>query len=726
MDRSMNSTKAFLSHCIQVVGVRPDRNRRKSIYLKSRHRLSLLVFFVYTSLLIPTEQGFAQLDGAAYTNNKHRNAAKVHDVAWAKDEKRLFFKHGGKSYSASLDSLKILERTGDDENVAKGLQVGDSLPLPGGSNQGRPGFAKSPSGNLTATSEGGNVFIVDNKTGRRIRITGDGAPKLSNGLPILELEGDLPFVPRIGLWWTSDEKFLLFAKFDSSRANQIQLVEGFAQRNPKTIVVDREIPGTRTYVVNFFLYHVTSGNTTQLRLGAGEAGYAFNIRYAPDGSLLCSWSNLEHTVRKELLILAAESRTKTIVEEKHDKPLARDYWSGEAMRFLKDSKRFLWLSSNSGFRHYELRSMDGERLHQITQGQWDVEHIVFVDEETGRVGYTAFSSETSPYSRQFHVANLDGSKSWRVTCGELYYSEFQISPNRQWLIATSEAPNIAPSSTLFSMDGTEKVRLAKIVAKETSQHAETFKFRSSDGRFDIHGILFLPADYDPKRRYPLLAMPYGLRGGPTWWPVYVGSPLAIDTGSEFIHNRKYIIMQVNNRGTMFRGRDFVDAAHGKPLTVGAQDYAEAIRSLKRRTDIDFERVGIVGSSFGGGLACLAVLRHPDVFCAGASKSGLMDWQNQSLVATSRFGMGTLKDNPMGYVSDSPLSHAAKLKRPFLLMHGLLDKRVYPNSAFMMSDAWDTAGASYEMKLYPNAGHGLGNLALRVQWEFLERHLSADR
>lgn len=693
----------------------------RTIRLICCSRIPFLIVIAVLLVASSNRQTFAQFDGSvAFTAGKNQDLGRVSSVLWNADCNRVSFKSNGQRFVADLRSMKIAKQMLEEEAFKR--QSLSSLSMSTPIQPNALGSATSPSGRWIATSENGNVFIKDLTTGSQSQVTNDGAARISNGLPSVDLEKEMPFVPRTGVWWTDDEAHLLYAKFDSTRVKQYFLTEKFSKIDPTIRAIDRESPGSPLSTVQFSLFELNSKTSTRLRIDEGTAGHVFDIRKAPGGQLICSWTNREYTHRKELLINSDRASVETIVEVKHDKPLARGFWRGEKLWFLNDNDRFLWLSNDSGNRHYELRNLEGRLISRVTKGAWDVDEIVFVDEKTGLIGFTAYSSSINPYFRQFHIASLDGTKSWRVTKRELNHSSFQISPDHRWLISTCEGPDTPPCTWLSSMDGTKTLLLAERNPREAAHIAETFKFRSSDGGHDIHGILYKPLDYDPACKYPVIAMPYGLRGGPTWWPDYVGNPLAINTGKEFQYNRSYIILQVNNRGTMFRGRDFVDAAYGRLLTVCAQDYADAVRSLQGRTDIDFERVGIVGTSFGGGVACLAVLQHPDVFLAGISKAGVMDWRNQAAVATVRFGMGLFNENSDSYKNDSPVAHAHKLKRPLLLMQGMLDTRVLPNSVFLMSDALDQADLDYEMKLYPNSKHTVQPVGLSGQWKFFKKHL----
>ena len=81
--------------------------------------------------------------------------------------------------------------------------------------------------------------------------------------------------------------------------------------------------------------------------------------------------------------------------------------------FLEDSRRFLWSSERSGFRHLYLYDTSGQQLAQLTQGNWEVTSLVGVDEAAGAVFFTATAE--SPLQRQLYRVNLNGQGFERVT-----------------------------------------------------------------------------------------------------------------------------------------------------------------------------------------------------------------------------------------------------------------------------------------------------------------------
>ena len=91
--------------------------------------------------------------------------------------------------------------------------------------------------------------------------------------------------------------------------------------------------------------------------------------------------------------------------------------------------------------------------------------------------------------------------------------------------------------------------------------------------------------------------------------------------------------------------------------------------------MDLTRVGIFGWSFGGYVAAMAVLLRPDVFHAAVAGAPVTDWQLYDTAYTERY-MKLPATNKAGYERTSVLTHAAKLSRPLLVVHGITDDNVH--------------------------------------------------
>jgi dipeptidyl-peptidase-4 len=301
-----------------------------------------------------------------------------------------------------------------------------------------------------------------------------------------------------------------------------------------------------------------------------------------------------------------------------------------------------------------------------------------------------------------------------VTTLDFHHSNFQLSPDRKWLIAQYEEVNRPPCTALYQTDGTFVTHLAESDPSSAANLAESFSFQSNDGKFDIYGILYKPKDFDPNKKYPIINTLYGGPGSSEYRPNYV-------SGDRSLCDRGYLEVMVGNRGTGGRGKEFLGAAYLRLGDIDIQDHADAIRFLRTRPYVDGDRVGIVGHSYGGFMAAMGIFKHPDVYAASVDRAGPTDWRNYDTIYTERY-MSTPQLNPDGYNAGAAMTYVKDFKGQLLILHGMVDDNVHPNNAFQLIAALDAAGKTYESRFWPNGGHGLGPGANTTQDEFFDRVL----
>ena len=151
-----------------------------------------------------------------------------------------------------------------------------------------------------------------------------------------------------------------------------------------------------------------------------------------------------------------------------------------------------------------------------------------------------------------------------------------------------------------------------------------------------------------------------------------------------------------------------------------------MKALAARPYVDASRVAMKGHSYGGTMSAMAVLRYPEVFCAGVAGAPVTDWRNYDTIYTERY-MRTPQENPEGYDAGSAVQLAATLKSHLLLIHGLLDDNVHPSNTFQMAKILENAEVPFEMMLFPDSDHGIGSPAYKAKaWWFLAEHLGLLR
>jgi dipeptidyl-peptidase-4 len=498
------------------------------------------------------------------------------------------------------------------------------------------------------------------------------------------------------------------------------LLSGLAELRTAPLIEGYPKPGEPNPVAGLLIHDLETGQTRPIDTGAnGDADtghYVFNVRFSPDGRWLLFSRTNRHQNRLQVVRVDPESlETSVVVEE------VQETWQENRplMRFLADGRRFVWETERTGFRHFELRSLDGQRLATLTSGAHPVGQVVEIDETRGQLYYTAFTG-ASPLNAHLHRVGLDGTGDRRLTTQPLHHT-VTISPDGRWFVARMQTLTIPPRTVLYDAEGREVATLAE---SDTStfeelelEPAELFSFKADDGRTDLYGVLFKPSDFDPDRRYPLLIDVYG---GPfsqrvrnVFRPV---NPLC-ELG--------FLVARIDNRGTRGRGKAFEAAAYMKLGTVDLQDQADGVRALARRPYVDADRVGIFGHSYGGSLAALAGLKHPEVFHVAVAGSAVTDWRNYDTIYTERF-MRTPQENAEGYEQGSCLTYAENLGGKLLLLHGMVDENVHPTNAWQLVDKLQEAGKPFDIMFFPRAGHGLGRRSWTMRLEYLHEHLIGGR
>jgi dipeptidyl aminopeptidase/acylaminoacyl peptidase len=237
----------------------------------------------------------------------------------------------------------------------------------------------------------------------------------------------------------------------------------------------------------------------------------------------------------------------------------------------------------------------------------------------------------------------------------------------------------------------------------TLARREVVSWKSGDGA-TIEGILDKPANFDPKKKYPLLVV---IHGGPTGVDQPVVNPDRYYPVEQFVE-KGALVLRPNYRGSAGYGAAF-RALNVRNLGVG--DYADVISGvdyLIGQGFVDKDRVGSMGWSEGGYISAF-ITTSSDRFKAVSVGAGISDWMtyyvNTDITPfTRQYLKGTPWDDPEVYKKTSPISYIAKAKTPTLIQQGDRDKRVPVPDSFELRQALEDKGVPVKMVLYHGFGH----------------------
>jgi len=239
----------------------------------------------------------------------------------------------------------------------------------------------------------------------------------------------------------------------------------------------------------------------------------------------------------------------------------------------------------------------------------------------------------------------------------------------------------------------------------TLAHREVVSWKSADGT-TIEGVLYTPANFDTKKKYPLLVV---IHGGPTGVDQPVVNADRYYPIERFV-SKGAVVLRPNYRGSAGYGEKF-RSLNVRNLGIG--DYADVISgvdALITKGFVDKDRVGAMGWSEGGYISAY-ITTVSDRFKAVSVGAGISDWStyyvNTDITPfTRQYLHATPWDDPEIYWKTSPISNIAKARTPTLIQHGENDRRVPIPNAYELRQALEDRGVPVKMVVYKGFGHGI--------------------
>jgi len=235
---------------------------------------------------------------------------------------------------------------------------------------------------------------------------------------------------------------------------------------------------------------------------------------------------------------------------------------------------------------------------------------------------------------------------------------------------------------------------------------ETIRWQSRDGT-EIEGVLRKPANFNPKKKYPLV---FVVHGGPTW---YSSDYLLSFEDLHYYPSLQFslkdvLVLKPNYRGSIGRGQAFLEL-NVNNLGVGdLWDIESAVDHLVNLGWADPQKVGCMGWSQGGYISAFAGL-HSDKFKAVSVGAGISDWYTYHISNDiPDFTRDYLSGSPFRdrtlYEKTSPIRNLANAKTPMLIQHGSDDQRVPLSNATELYRGLKEMKVPVELFIFPGMQH----------------------
>jgi dipeptidyl-peptidase-4 len=199
-----------------------------------------------------------------------------------------------------------------------------------------------------------------------------------------------------------------------------------------------------------------------------------------------------------------------------------------------------------------------------------------------------------------------------------------------------------------------------------------------------------------------------------------------NTFTQILTRAGYVVFQLDNRGSAYRGTAFQSPIHLELGTVEMQDQVQGARWLAAQAFVDPARLGVWGWSYGGYMTLMLMFRAPELFRAGVAGAPVTDWRLYDTHYTERY-LGRPQDNAAGYEASSALPYAKGLKSPLLVIHGMADDNVLFLNSTKLFRALQDLNEPFDVMVYPGGKHGLmrqhdGRHGYAMMKRFFDQHL----
>jgi len=393
--------------------------------------------------------------------------------------------------------------------------------------------------------------------------------------------------------------------------------------------------------------------------------------------------------------------------------------------------RIIFASEKDGWNHLYSIAATGGAPQLLTPGTFDVEEVTLSADKRSvlytsnqndidrrhiwRVGATAGEPEALTRSETNEWNPVETSDGKTLLC----LGSTATSPAMPYRITTSGRELIAKNMVPANFPEAQLVTPKQVALK------------SEDG-LEIHGQLFTPKNQ--KQRGPALIFTHG---GPIrqmllgfHYIEYYHNAYAMN---QYLASKGYTVLSVNYRLGVMYGRAFREPP--KSMWRGASEYQDVVagaKFLQTLDNVDPQRIGLWGGSYGGFLTAMGLARNSDIFKAGVDFHGVHDWATFAPIWPwpDNAEAPDIKEARELAFKSSPVASIANWRSPALLIHGDDDRNVPIQQTTDLVEKLRAQNVAFEELIIPDEIHDLLRWSdwirvYRATAEFFDRTLAVS-
>lgn len=374
--------------------------------------------------------------------------------------------------------------------------------------------------------------------------------------------------------------------------------------------------------------------------------------------------------------------------------------------FTVDSKALYYTTDVGGefgqLMSYDLASGESSKVYEA---DWDVWFSYF--SENGKYRVIGVNEDASTTIDMRDMESGEAFAFPDIDAGEI--TGIGISDSETKMIFAATASNKPSEMYYYDLETKAIKQLTNNLNPEINANdlveGKVVRYKSFDG-LDIPAILYMPKVASTSNKVPAVVQVHGGPGGQ--------SRLNYSADYQYLVNHGYAVLRVNNRGSSGYGKTFYqmdDQNHGdKDLKdcIAGKDYLASL------AEIDKDKIGILGGSYGGFMVMAALTSAPEEFKVGVNYFGVTNWIRtlksippwwESFKDALYQEMGNPYEDSVRLYQISPLFHTDKITKPFIVLQGSQDPRVLQVESDEIVEGARNNGVPVEYVVFEDEGHG---------------------
>ncbi|NVN18614.1 prolyl oligopeptidase family serine peptidase [Muricauda sp. HICW] len=401
--------------------------------------------------------------------------------------------------------------------------------------------------------------------------------------------------------------------------------------------------------------------------------------------------------------------------------------------FSPDGSAFYYTTDDGSEFSYLMKYTLADASYKKTlERDWDILGSYFTDNGTYQVTYINEDAKNTIEVMEVATGeNID-----LPTIENMEITNVSFSDDESMMRFYAGGSHTPSNLFVYNLETKEQKKLTDVLNPEIQGQdlvkAEVIRYKSFDG-VEIPAIYYTPHQATKENPVPALVWVHGGPGGQ--------SRQNFSSFIQYLVNHGYAVLAVNNRGSSGYGKTFYqmdDLNHGdKDL----KDCVEGKNWLAQQPEIDGEKIGIIGGSYGGYMTMAALTYTPEEFDVGVNLFGVTNWMRtlKSIPPWwESFKDALYKELGDPYSADSvrlkeisPLFHTDKVTKPLIVLQGSQDPRVLQAESDEIVAGVRKNGVPVEYVLFEDEGHGFVKKENQITayskiLEFLDEYLKEDK